>query len=267
MNASYSRSPWVIAVMSKKKFVVEPSAHDVCERAAEMWRTLSEQAVSERGHFYVALAGGSTPRELYQILTARGFRQQIDWANTEFFFGDERSVPPEDNDSNFRMVREALFEKIALPDSQIHRMHAEQDDLDEAAADYQNLIADRFNVDAAGLPPAFDLILLGMGTDGHTASLFPFTTALAEKQKWVVANDVPQLNTRRMTMTFPIINAARAIAFLICGEAKAQPLFEVLCGADNPDLFPAQRIVPQDGKITYFVDRSAAQKLPESILA
>ena len=252
--------------MSRKKFVVEPSAHDVCERAAEMWRTLSNQAVSERGHFYVALAGGSTPRELYQILTARGFRQQIDWGNTEFFFGDERMVPPEDNDSNFRMVREALFEKIAMPDSQIHRMHAEQDDLEGSAADYQNLIADRFDVDATGLPPSFDLILLGMGADGHTASLFPFTTALGEEQKWVVANDVPQLGTRRMTMTFPIINAARAIAFLICGEAKTKPLFEVLCGADNPDLLPAQRIVPQDGTLTYFVDRLAAQKLPESIL-
>ncbi len=253
--------------MNNRKIAVEPSGHDVCERAAEMWRMASGEAISKRGRFFVALAGGSTPRELYQILTARGFRQQIDWGHTEFFFGDERSVPPEDNDSNFRMVREALFEKIALPDSQIHRMHADQDDLDEAAADYQNLIADRFDLDATGLPPAFDLILLGMGTDGHTASLFPFTTALAEEQKWVVSNDVPQLNTRRMTMTYPIINAARAIAFLICGEAKAQPLFEVLCGADNPDLFPAQRIVPQDGKITYFVDRSAAQKLPESILA
>lgn len=252
--------------MSNRKFVVEASAHDVCERAAEMWRTLSEQAVSERGRFYVALAGGSTPRELYQILTARGFRQQIDWGNTEFFFGDERSVPPEDNDSNFRMVREALFEKIALPDSQIHRMHAERDDLDIAAADYQARIAERFGVEATGLPPAFDLILLGMGTDGHTASLFPFTTALAEEQKWVVANDVPQLNTRRMTMTVPIINAARAIAFLISGDAKTQPLFEVLCGANNPDLFPAQRISPQDGTLTYFLDRLAAQKLPESIL-
>ena len=252
--------------MSNRKFVVEPSAHDVCERAAEMWRTLSERAVNERGRFYVALAGGSTPRELYQILTARGFRQQIDWGNTEFFFGDERSVPADDIDSNFRMVREALFEKIALPDAQIHRMHAEQDDLSAAAAEYQTRIADRFGVDATGSPPAFDLILLGMGTDGHTASLFPFTTALAEQEKWVVANDVPQLNTRRMTMTFPIINAARSVAFLISGEAKTQSLFEVLCGADNPDLLPSQRIAPLAGTLTYFVDHLSAQKLPESIL-
>ena len=252
--------------MSSRQFVVEASPHDVCERAAKMWRTRAEEAISERGRFFVALAGGSTPRELYQILTARGFRQQIDWSNTEFFFGDERSVPAESNDSNFRMVREALFEKIAVPDTHIHRMPAEQHDLEAASADYEQLIADRFGVEPTGPPPAFDLVLLGMGTDGHTASLFPFTTALAEQHRWVVANEVPQLKTWRMTMTFPIINAARSVAFLISGETKSQPLFEVLCGAVNADLYPAQRVAPANGSMSFFVDQLASAKLPESIL-
>ena len=252
--------------MSNRHVLVESSASDLCEKAANIWRELSEQAVAERGRFNVVLSGGSTPRELYQILASRGYRQQIDWANTEFFFGDERSVPADDPDSNFRMVREALFEKIALLDEQIHRMHAEEDDLDRAAGAYQDLIANRFRTDPTADPPIFDLILLGMGPDGHTASLFPDTKALGEQQRWVVANDVPQLETRRMTITVPIINAARSVIFLIAGESKASPLFEVLCGVNDPERFPSQRIAPTNGSLTFLVDESAASKLPESII-
>ncbi|OUT64609.1 MAG: 6-phosphogluconolactonase [Planctomycetaceae bacterium TMED10] len=252
--------------MGNPQFLVDQSASGLCEKAASMWRERSEQSIAERGRFNVVLAGGSTPRELYQILASRGFRQQIEWSKTEFFFGDERSVAPDHPDSNFRMVREALFEKIALADEQIHRMHAEDDDLDGAAMAYQELIAGRFGIDPAGSPPAFDLILLGMGTDAHTASLFPHTSALNEERRWVVANDVPELNTRRMTMTVPVINAAHAVAFLIAGESKTEPVFEVLCGAKNPEQFPSQQIAPSDGSLMYFLDQVAAAKLPESIL-
>ena len=252
--------------MSQRHVIVESSASDLCEKAAIRWRELSQKAIAERGRFNVVLSGGSTPRELYQILASRGFRMQIDWSKTEFFFGDERSVPADDLDSNFRMVCEALFEKIALADEQIHRMRAEAEDLEGAAAAYQEMIAGRFEIDAAGNPPSFDLVLLGMGPDGHTASLFPHTSGLGETQRWVVANDVPQLDTRRMTMTVPLINTARSVVFLIAGESKANPLFEVLCGADDPELYPSQRIAPTAGSLTYFLDRAAAAKLPDSIV-
>ena len=252
--------------MPERHVIVESTASNLCEKAAIRWRELSQKAIAERGRFNVVLSGGSTPRELYQILASRGFRMQINWAKTEFFFGDERSVPADDPDSNFRMVREALFEKIALADDQIHRMRAEAEDLEGAAAAYQERIASRFEIDADGNPPAFDLVLLGMGPDGHTASLFPHTSAVAEQQRWVVANNVPQLETRRMTMTVPLINTARSVVFLIAGESKANPLFEVLCGAGNPELYPAQRIAPTSGSLTYFLDGAAAAKLPDSIV-
>jgi len=251
--------------MNAPQIVIESTASALCERGATLFRDIAEKAIKARGRFDVALSGGSTPRELYQILASRGFRQQIDWTKTHFFFGDERSVPPEDPDSNFRMAREALFEKIPLEDSQIHRMFAEQVDLEAAAAGYEIEVREAFGVESEGAAPAFDLILLGMGPVGHTASLFPQTTALEETTRWVVANDVPQLKTRRMTMTTPLINAARTVLFLVAGEAKASVLFEVLYGERAPEIYPSQLIVPAAGSLIFLLDRAAAAELPQTI--
>ena len=251
--------------MNAPQIEIESTASELCEKGATIFRDIAEKAIKARGRFDVALSGGSTPRELYQILASRGFRQQIDWTKTHFFFGDERSVLPEDPDSNFRMAREALFEKIPLEDSQIHRMPAEQVDLDAAAAGYEAEVREAFGVEPEGAAPAFDLILLGMGPDGHTASLFPQSAALQETSRWVVANDVPQLKTRRMTMTTPLINAARTVMFLVAGEAKAGVLFEVLYGERAPEIYPSQLIAPVAGSLIFLLDRAAAAELPQTI--
>ena len=219
------------------------------------------EAVQARGRFTVALSGGSTPRRLYQLLAGEPFRGQVDWGRVEVFWGDERSVPPDDKESNFRMAHEALLASLALPPGRVHRMAAERSDRDAAAREYQDQIARAFGVDANGEPPAFDLILLGMGPDGHTASLFPHTTALGETKRWVVVNHVPKFNTDRMTLTYPVLNRAREVLFLVAGSDKAEPLSEVLQGAPDPERLPSQRVRPTNGSLLLFVDRAAAARL------
>ncbi len=167
-------------MMGTHSIVRENDAEAVCERATLEFIRLAKEAVAARGRFSVALSGGSTPRSLYQLLSGRPNRLRVDWASIDFFWGDERCVSPESADSNFRMVSEAMLEKIAVLDSRIHRMEAERDDFEAAAQEYQETIAQVLEVPAEGPPPALDLVLLGMGTDGHTASLFPHTQALQE---------------------------------------------------------------------------------------
>jgi 6-phosphogluconolactonase len=249
-------------MMGTHSIVRENDAEAVCERATLEFIRLAEEAVAARGRFSVALSGGSTPRSLYQLLSGRPNRLRVDWASVDFFWGDERCVSPESADSNFRMVSEAMLEKIAVLDSRIHRMEAERDDLEAAAQEYQETIAQVLEVPAEGPPPALDLVLLGMGTDGHTASLFPHTQALQETVRWVVPNEVPQLSTHRMTMTAPLINAARAVIFLVVGTSKTNPLASVLAGPSQPEQFPSQLIAPQNGTLSWLVDEAAAAKLP-----
>ncbi len=187
----------------------------------------------------MALSGGSTPRRLYQLLAGEPFRGQVDWPRVEIFWGDERSVPPDNKDSNYRMAHEALLEALKLPAGHVHRMQAERADRDAAAREYQDEIARAFGVDANGGPPAFDLVLLGMGPDGHTASLFPHTAALGETKRWVVVNHVPQMNTDRMTLTYPVLNRAREVLFLVAGADKAERLDELLQGPPDPQRLPS----------------------------
>lgn len=229
--------------------------------AAELFCDAAMQAIQARGSFHVVLSGGSTPRLMYGVLASPPFLEQVAWDRVHFFWGDERPVPPEDSESNFHSANRALLRHLDLAADQIHRMRGEETDLDHAARGYQNEVARVFNTDPGGAPPSFDLIFLGMGGDGHTASLFPHTKALGESARWVVANEVPQLATRRLTMTEPILNAARRIAFLVSGADKAETLRKVMEGPRDADRLPAQRISPGSGELVWMMDRDAASWL------
>jgi len=232
------------------RFVVATHLAELVERAAAHVRAAAAAAIAARGRFRIALAGGSTPRALYPALVTG-----IDWTRVAVFFGDERAVGPTDPQSNYRMARETLLDPARLPPANIFRWRAEDPDLDAAARDYQAaLIA---NAEA----PWLDLALLGLGPDGHTASLFPGTTALLEESRLAVAVDVPAQGAHRLTLTYPALCGAREICFLITGREKASALAAVL-HRQQSDL-PAARIMRRSGPVTIFCDAEAAAELPE----
>ena len=202
------------------------------------------------------LAGGSTPKATYEIL-ARDYADRIDWSNVHVFFGDERTVPPDHEDSNYRMAREALLDHV--PVGSVHRMQGELPP-GEAAEAYEQDLRNFFGAEEV---PRFDLILLGTGPDGHTASLFPETSALEVHDRWVVANPVLKLDTTRITLTVPVINAARAVYFLVAGEGKARPVAEILEGDPDPREYPASLIQPQGGP-EWMLDQPAASLLADT---
>ena len=224
--------------------------------AAQRVRRSAATALAARGEWRVALAGGSTPRALYSELAARSRElgsagDAIDWKRSALFFGDERTVPPDHADSNYRMVRETLLSAIAIPAGNVHRMEGEAHDLDAAAARYEGALGDA----------ALDLAILGMGPDGHTASLFPGTTAVSEGQRRCVAVAVPRLATSRLTLTYPVFEAAREIIFLIAGRDKALTLKAAIEGPARPDLLPCQSIFRRSGPVAIFCDRGAVADL------
>ena len=221
--------------------------------AAAEFAARAAEAIEERGRFTVVLAGGSTPKATYDIL-ARDYAGRIDWSKVHVFFGDERSVPPDDDDSNYKMAREALLDHV--PIGSVHRMQGELPP-DDAAAAYEEELRGFFGPDEL---PRFDLILLGIGGDGHTASLFPETSALEVHDRWVVANPVLKLETTRITLTVPVINAALAVYFLVAGEGKADALAHILGGDADPRAYPASLIQPQEGP-TWMLDQQAASGL------
>ncbi len=243
----------------------------VCLAAADEFQQAHRDAVTARGRFRVALSGGSTPHRLHGLLRMSPYAEKIGWQEIDFFFGDERCVAPTHPDSNFRMAQETLFAEQQIDECQIHRMPAEQQDLDAAARAYEAELSEVFGLperERSPTPPRFDLILLGMGPDGHTASLFPETEALGETQRWVVGNLVPQLDCSRMTFTYPLINAAATVIFLITGAGKAEPLREVLEGNQLTPVssYPARGVAPRDGKLLFLIDREAARDLaPETL--
>jgi 6-phosphogluconolactonase len=232
---------------------VYESSEELAGVAAREFAARAAEAIEGRGRFTVVLAGGSTPKATYEIL-ARDYRDRIDWSKVHVFFGDERSVPPDHEDSNYRMAREVLLDHV--PVGSVHRMHGELPP-DEAAEAYEQELRDFFGPEEL---PQFDLILLGTGGDGHTASLFPETSALEVHDRRVVANPVLKLETTRITLTVPIINAARAVYFLVAGEGKAEPVAEILEGDSDPREYPASLIQPQDGPV-WMLDRAAASEL------
>lgn len=236
-------------------------AEALCAAAADAFVRAGRRAIEARGKFRVALSGGSTPKRLHGLLTRSPYREQVAWERVEFYFGDERAVAPEHLDSNYRMARESLFNPLEIDASRVHRMHAERRDLDAAARAYEALIAEDFGVAVGSPPPRFDLIMLGMGTDGHTASLFPNTRALRERDRWVVNNDVPQLSASRMTLSYPLINRAERVVFLISGRDKAEALARVLEGPEDLSNYPAQGVRPDPGSLLLLIDRAAGKLL------
>jgi 6-phosphogluconolactonase len=221
--------------------------------AAREFADRAREAIAERGRFAVVLAGGSTPEAMYGIL-ASDYDDQIDWRRVYIFFGDERTVPPHHDDSNHKMASEALLDHV--PVANVHRMRGELPP-DEAAAAYEVELRNFFRTEEI---PRFDLILLGIGADGHTASLFPETAALEVSDRWVVANPVLKLDAARITLTVPAINAARAVMFLVAGEDKAETLKEILESDADPRTYPARLIQPQGGP-EWMLDRAAASAL------
>jgi len=239
-----------------------PDAEAVSRAAGQDLVELAREAIAQRGRFCVALSGGSTPRRMYEILSEAPRWAQIDWRRVEFFWGDERAVPPEHPDSNYGIATTVLLRKLGVAADRVHRIRGELPDVEEAAALYQDELARVFATPVEGLPPIFDLILLGMGADGHTASLFPFSQALTERRRWVVANTVPKIGKSRVTMTFPILNRAAEVRLLVTGSDKASALREALAGPREPERLPVQAVVPEGGRLIWLVDRAAAAELP-----
>jgi len=224
--------------------------------AAAEFATLASQAVQNHGRFSVALSGGSTPKSLYSLL-ASGSVPNIPWEKIFFFFGDERFVPPDHPDSNYRMARETgLFAKVS--DNQVFRVRTEEKDADAAALDYEQTLRKFFGLQP-GEFPRFDLVFLGLGPDGHTASLFPGTAALNETRRLVVANWVDKFQSYRITFTLPVLNRAACVMFLVAGADKADIVREVLEN-ENANL-PSQKVRPPDGRLLWLLDRAASQRL------
>ena len=227
---------------------------EIAEAAARDFAARAEEKIDERGRFAVALAGGSTPKATYEAL-ARDYAEDLDWGRVHAFFGDERTVPPDHDDSNYRMASEVLLSRV--PVGGVHRMRGESPPA-EAAAAYEEELREFFG---PGGSPSLDLILLGLGEDGHTASLFPETSALDVTDRWVVANPVLKLETTRLTLTISVINAAKAVTFLVAGEGKAAALREILEGDADPRAYPAKFIRPEGGDLTWMMDKAAASLL------
>lgn len=243
---------------------VLPDAQAIIAAVADHFVELAAAAIKESNRFVVALAGGSTPKALYALLATPAYAPRIDWSRVHVFWGDERCVPPTDASSNFRMASEALLNHVPVPAVNIHRLRGE-DDPAAAAAAYEAELRALFTTPTG--PPAlstgkrFDLVLLGMGDNGHTASLFPGLKAVRENQRWVMEEYVGEVSMWRVTMTPPIINAAAESAFVVVGKDKTTMLKRVLEGPQDPDALPAQIVVAQSGRVVWFADAAAAALL------
>lgn len=239
--------------------LVEPTAESATRLAAELLASIACEAVGQHNRFTLALAGGTTPHHLYEYLANPPQADKIPWQSTQIFFGDERNVPHDHVDSNYRMAEDTLLGRVPIRFENVHPMPADSVNLEQAAQLYAESVIDAVPAGPDGIP-AFDLILLGMGGDGHTASLFPGTHALDEPQKLVVSQYVPVLSRWRMTFTYPLINAARIIMFLITGMDKAEAVQYVL--SEDPTVsrqMPAGRVKPTHGKLIYILDAEAAR--------
>lgn len=246
---------------------VGSSAVAVATAAAELFADAAKAAVAARGRARIAISGGSTPKAMFTLLAdpAGPFLKSVPWEKLDLYWVDERCVSPTDAESNYRMTNEAMLSKVPLAAERVHRMEGELDP-EVAASRYESTLRNTFKLEGAETP-TFDLILLGMGDDGHTASLFPHTEGINELSRLVIANHVPQKDTWRITLTWPVINQGRQVAFLIEGQEKAQILHEVLQGPYDVETKPSQLIRPASGKLLYLLDAAAASKLPEPVAA
>jgi len=249
----------------QREVVVLPDAGAITRRAAEEFLKSANEAVARKGSFTVALAGGATPRALYALLSDEpAYRSKMPWNKLHFFFGDERHVPPDSPDSNFRMANEALFSKGLVKPEQITRIKGEYPDTEKAALEYEQALRAYFKL-KDGEYPRFDLVLLGMGDEGHTLSLFPGTGALHASNRIVVRNWVGKFFTERITLTAPAANQANRVIFLVTRADKAPALKAVLEGPYEPEQLPAQLIQPVNGTLLWLVDQAAGSMLATGI--
>jgi 6-phosphogluconolactonase len=240
------------------------SPDQLSQAAATEFVRHAQEAVQTKGFFTVALSGGSTPKSLYaRLADEASLRAAVPWDKVHFFWGDERHVPPDHPESNYRMAYEALLGKVPVPLAHIHRIKSEYPEASQAADEYEQELREFFRLEA-GQFPRFDLLLLGMGPDGHTASLFPGTAALHEQTRLVVADWVGKFNSYRITLTLPAINNAAHIIFLVSGEEKAETLQAILQDEAQPKRFPVQFVNPTHGTVLWLVDRQAARVLSTS---
>jgi 6-phosphogluconolactonase len=223
--------------------------------AADEFAARAHRAIASSGRFTVSLSGGSTPKALYSELAGPKFAS-LPWNKIFFFWGDERHVPPSSLDSNYRMVNNALLSKVPVPPENIFRVRAEQKDADAVAQEYEKVVSEFFQL-KPGQFPRFDLVLLGLGPDGHTASLFPGSKGLKETQRIFIANRVERMDTDRLTFTYPVLNAAACDMFLVSGEGKKEKIRQIL--EEHQD-FPATKVDPKNGELLWFVDAAAAAK-------
>jgi 6-phosphogluconolactonase len=234
-----------------------PTPEKLADAVARHIVQRARRGILSRGRFTLALSGGSTPRAAYARLARKDLASRIDWERVHILWGDERCVPPDDPRSNYRMAREALLDRVPIPPRQIHRIRGE-DFPEDAAEEYERELRE---LRKRG---SFHLVLLGLGEDGHTASLFPGQPVIHERRRWVLATPAPDTTMWRVTLTPPLINAARNVTFVVSGENKAARLQEVLHNPFNPDLLPAQAIQPIEGQLTWMVDQAAASRLRPS---
>ncbi len=239
--------------------LVCPDAIGVARAAARQFVDWAWQFIAREGSFSVALAGGDTPRELYRMLASDEFRTQVDWAKVRLFWGDERAVPPDHPESNYGMARRELIVRVPIPAGNVHRMEAERPNIGRAAQDYEETLRQFLQLNSHGFP-RFHVILLGIGRDGHTASIFPGPTLQRDTSRWVTTPVIASLRTRRMTLTLPVLNAAYNVLFLVTGEEKAEVLRAVLEGRNDPAL-PAQLVTVPDGRRIFLVDEAASRLL------
>lgn len=233
---------------------------EVARGAARLFVDYAWQSIAKDGQFMVALSGGNTPRAMFQLLASDEFRGQVDWVKVHVFWSDERAVPPANTESNYGLARRELLIRVPIPEGNVHRMEAEKPNIGRAAHDYEEVLRKYLELDDRGFP-RFHVIFLGLGKDGHTASLFPGARAPRQTSRWVSTPMVTKLNMRRMTLTLPVLDAALRAVFLVVGSEKAEILRAVLEGKSDPP-YPAQLVQPRNLGLKFFlVDRAAAAKL------
>ncbi len=236
-------------------FYLHENAEELARAGAQIFVDGAAEAIRARGRFRTALSGGSTPRRVYELLATAAFSRRVDWDRVDLFWGDERYVPADARDSNYRMAAQALLDRVPVPSANVHRVPTEISPATTAASAYEDEIRQVFREKTS--VPEFDLIYLGLGANGHTASLFPHSPVLQESSRLVVADFVTEVNSWRISMSPPLLNHGRTVAFLIEGEQKAKVLRDVLLGPRDPERLPAQLIAPQ-GKLLWMVDAAAA---------
>jgi 6-phosphogluconolactonase len=254
-----SERPTIFDYGERGEVRVLPDAEALARDAADLFAHVAIEAVTMRGRASVALSGGSTPRRMGELLAQPPDRDRVPWNRIEVFWGDERWVPQESPESNAGTAKRTFLDRVPLLADQVHPFPTDATDPAAAAASYAATLRELLG--EGELTPRFDLVLLGMGDDGHTASLFPETAALAERDALAVANDVPKLGTTRLTLTVPVLGAGREVVFLVSGAGKAETLAAVLEGPETPERLPAQLIRPADGRLLWLVDREAAARL------